>query len=270
MKMNLYKKLCTVLVLMLILTSLSYAVGETTLYLLGAGKNGAAYQMLTQSHPEVNVETESNIFESTTEMINAILTGEFPYDTFVMRSNSFDVKQMFIKGYCADVSASSLLQSELKKMYEPIEQFLTHDGNIRGIPFNFYMEYYAYNPDAWAVAGLLEEDVPTSFDEYLVFLEAWTEHIKENPEDGICVCNTFDSDLYGEHSYINYLVDQLLTNYIMQCNYAEETIRFDTPLFRDMLERCQKVGADLYIHEPELKTDLSLFDDLYGMHICLI
>ncbi len=172
---------------------------------------------------------------------------------------------MLVKGYCADVSDSSVLSSELGKMYEPIEQLLTHDGHIHGIPSYFYMGYYTYDPDAWAAAGLSEEDVPTSFDEYLDFLEAWTERIKEEPEDEISVCNLFDCELYGEHSYIEYLVDPLVTNYIMQCNYADEPLRFDTPLFRDMLERCQRIGTDLYANEPEQKAELGLFYDRYGM-----
>ena len=265
MKMNLHKKICAMLVFCLALTSLSFAMGETTLYLLGAGESEAECQMFTQAHPELTVKTQSNYFLSTNQMINAMLTGEFPYDTFVMTSNSFDVKQMFAKGYCAELSSSSVLTSKLEEMYEPIEQLVKLNGNIYGAPFYFHLRYYTYDPEAWAAAGFTEEDVPQSFEEYLDFLEAWVERIKEEPEDEFCVCNVFDSELYGEHSYISYLTDLLLTNYIMQCNYADEPLRFDTPLFREMLERCQIIGTDLYANETEQKTDMGFFYGLFGM-----
>ncbi|NLO84186.1 MAG: hypothetical protein GX096_01975 [Clostridiales bacterium] len=265
MKRTSRKIIGAMLVVILVLTSLSSAMGETTLYLMGTNEGNDEYQMFSQAHPEVTIETEPSFLQSSNEVVTAMLAGEFPYDVFVMTSNSFDIKQMFTKGYCADISGSSVLSAELEKMHKPIEQLLTHEEKIHGAPFYFHMDYYTYDPVAWAAAGFTEEDVPQSFEEYLDFLEAWVERIKEEPEDDICVSNLFDSELYGEGSYINYLTDSLLTNYIMQCNYADEPLRFNTPLFRNLLERCQKIGTDLYVNEPEQKTDLGLFYDLFGM-----
>ena len=259
------KRICALLAFALSLTVLFSAMGETNLYLGGADKNSAEYKLFTQNHPELTVDTETNIYLSTDEIISAFLTGEFPFDTFVMTSSSFDLKRMFSKGYCSPLSSSAVLTEKLSEMYEPIQRLLTHDGNIYGAPFHCYVGYYTYCPDAWAEAGLTAEDVPTSFVEYLDFLEAWAERIRDNPEDDISVSNTFDSEQYGEHSYISYLVDRLITNHIMQCNYAGEPLRFDTPLFRELLERCQSIGTDLYLYEPEQKADLALFEDLYGM-----
>ena len=103
-----------------------------------------------------------------------------------------------------------MLTEKLSEMYEPIQRLLTHDGNIYGAPFHCYVGYYTYCPDAWAEAGLTTEDVPTSFVEYLDFLEAWAERIRDNPEDDISVSNAFDSEQYGEHSYISYLVSRMI------------------------------------------------------------
>lgn len=265
MKNCFVKRICALLALALSLTALSPAMGETTLYLGGADKNSAEYKLFTQTHPELTVDTETNIYLSTDEIISAFLTGEFPFDTFVMTSSSFDLKQMLSKGYCSPLSGSSVLTKKLGEMYEPIQRLLTHDGNIYGAPFHCYVGYYTYRPDAWAEAGLTEQDVPASFVEYLDFLEAWAERIRDTPEDDISVCNAFDSEQYGEHSYVSYLVDRLVTSHIMQCNYADEPLRFDTPLFRELLERCQSIGTDLYLYEPEQKAELALFEDLYGM-----
>ena len=260
-----FKRICALLTLALSLTALSPAMGETALYLGGSDKNSAEYKAFVSKHQEITVNTESNIYYSTDEIIGAFVTGEFPFDTFVMTSSSFDLKQIMAKGYCAPLSGSAVLSDELEKMYGPIQQLLTSDGNLYGAPFMCYVGYYTYRPEAWEAAGLSEEDVPASFKEYLDFLEAWVERIREKPEDEISVCNGFDSDLYGANSYISYLVDRLVSNHIMQCNYLIEPLRFDTPVFRQLLTRCQSIGADLYTYEPEQKGNFALFEDLHGM-----
>ena len=253
------------MIFVLCFTLFTNAFGETQLYLGGSDKNSAEYKAFVKAHPEITVQTETNIYLSTDEIINAFLTGEFPFDTFVMTSTSFDIQLLMAKGYCSPLADSAVLRTELDQMYSPIQNLVSRDGAIYGAPFFCHVSYYTYRPEAWEAAGLTAEDVPTSFEEYLDFLEKWVARIRENPEDEISVSNLFDSDLYGEHSYISYLVDRLISNHIMQCNYAGEPLRFDTPLFRELLARCQSIGADLYKYEPEQKGNLGLFEDLYGM-----
>ena len=259
------RRICFMVAICLTILFQSSAIGETELFFEGSDQNSVAYQKFTKSHPECIVNTETNIYRSTNEIISALLTGEFPYDTFVMTTTSFDIKKLMKKGYCANLSESPVIQKELEQMYEPIQQQLTYEGKLYGAPFYCYIGYYAYRPDAWEAAGLTQEDVPTSFTELLDFLEAWVERIIDEPEDDISVCNAFASEAYGEDSYISYLVDHLIQNYIMDYNYANKPLRFDTPLFRNLLERCEKIGADLYLYEPRVKGDFALFEDLYGM-----
>lgn len=259
------KRIYAILMLCLTIIVQSAALGETELHFEGSDPNSTAYQRFIESHPECIVNTQTNIYRSTNEVISALLTSEFPYDTFVMTTTSFDIKKLMAKGYCSDLSESPILQKELDKMYEPIQQLLFYEGKSYGAPFYCYIGYYAYHPDAWEAAGLTDEDVPTSFTGLLNFLEAWVERIKDEPEDGISVCNTFDSDQYGPQSYIGYLVDRLMKNYIMDSNYADEPLRFHTPLLKGLLERCQNIGMDLYRYEPAVKGEFGLFDDLHGM-----
>lgn len=225
----------------LIIMFQSSATGETELFFEGSDKSSAAYRMFTKSHPECIVNTETNIYRSTNEIISALLTSEFPYDTFVMTTTSFDIKKLMEKGYCADLSESSVIQKELEEMYEPIQQLLSYEGKSYGAPFYCYIGYYVYRPDAWEAAGLTDEDIPTSFTELLNFLEVWVERIKDEPEDDISVCNSFASETLREDSYITYLVDRLIKNYIMDLNYADKPLRFDTPLFRNLLCTCNRI-----------------------------
>lgn len=265
MKKLLSIALCAVMLSCALLTGPASARGERSLYLGGCGQADKAYWELVKAYPDVTVRTSSNIYLSTNEIINAFVCGEFPFDTFRMNSSSFDFRKMIEKGYCGKLTESAFLRGEAERMLPSVQRLILRDGELYGVPSLCNIQYYMYNPDAWEAAGLSEADVPASFEEYLDFLEAWAERIRVNPEYEISVCNAFDSEQYGAHSYILHLVDLLLSNYIMQCNYAGEPLRFDTPTFRTLLTRCQEIGAALYAYEPEEKGDLALFDVRNGM-----
>lgn len=85
--------------------------------------------------------------------------------------------------------------------------------------------------------------------------------IREQPLDHISVINTFDEEQYGEHSYILFLTRLLIENHMLQCSYAGDPLHFDTPLFRELLARCQSIGRQLYILEPAQKGAYALLED---------
>ena len=70
--------------------------------------------------------------------------------------------------------------------------------------------------------------------------------------DHISVINTFDEEQYGDHSYILFLTRLLIENHMLQCSYAGEPLHFDTPLFRELLARCQSIGRQLYFQPPSV------------------
>lgn len=239
--------------------------GEIVLRFEGSDSHSAAYQTFINKHPEVTAETVSNIYLSTDEIISALLSGEFQYDTFGMTSSSFDVQKMIAKGYCAPLSGSPSIKEGLSQMYTPIQEIVQSQGDIYGLPFMCYIGYFGYYPDGWEAAGLDADQVPTTFLELLDFLEAWVERIKDEPESNISICNTFDSDFYNQYSYTSYLVDLLLKYYIMQWDYEGKPLQFNTQELRDTLKRCQEIGEALYTYEPIEKGEYQLFGELHGM-----
>lgn len=244
----------------------SQAWAEATLSFGGCDVKNEAYQRFAQAHPDVTVKAEGNIYLSTVEMITAFLTGEFPFDTFVMTTSSFDIRQLMRKGYLGDLSDSAALMEGIAAMYAPIQQQVMIDEALYGVPFSCYIGYYAYDAEAWAAAGFTQEDVPASFTAYLDFLERWIARIKTAPEPGISICNTFDMEQYGPHSYVRYLTELLIKNHLMQRGFSGEPIRFDTPCFLPLLERCEKIGRALYALEPDtVKGDMALFFEAHGM-----
>lgn len=260
------KRIVLQLILLWVVAGLLSTACAESLSIEGMGEGHPAYAAFSEAHPDVTIDTFShNQFYSTNQVLNQLVTGEFPYDVFSMEFNTFNVRKLIDKGYCADVSDSAFIQQELRQMYPSIVEQVSQDGKLYGVPDEVRISYYAYNPQAWEAAGLSQEDVPTSFTGLLDFLEKWVERISENPEDQISVCYTFDADLYGEHSYVLYLTDRLIESHVMQCSYANEPIRFNTPEFRDLLGRCEKIGRALYQCEPVKKGSMQLFDNVSGM-----
>ena len=118
--------------LILAVLSVSTAQGEILLNLGGSDSNSAEYKEFIEKHPEIAVTTETNIYLSTDEIINAFLTGEFPFDTFVMTSSSFDIQQLMAKGYCAPLTGSSVLHAEMDQMTLTLALIdLNNDENTR-------------------------------------------------------------------------------------------------------------------------------------------
>ena len=74
------RRICVMAAICLTILFQSSAIGETELFFEGSDKNSAAYQKFVKSHPECIVNTETNIYRSTNEIISALLTGEFPCD----------------------------------------------------------------------------------------------------------------------------------------------------------------------------------------------
>ena len=168
--MRIAKKAALMLVIVLV-GLYSQAFAEISLTFGGCDTKREEYQRFVEAHPEVTVHAASNIYLSTTEIVNAFLTGEFAFDTFVMTTSSFDMQQLMQKGYCGALSESPVICDQLAEMYTPIQQQVLSQETIYGVPFSCYIGYYAYDPKAWEAAGLSEGDAPQSFTEYLDFLE---------------------------------------------------------------------------------------------------
>ncbi len=237
------------------------ALAERSVCFYGFDTNSTEYAGFTKQHPDVNIRADSTVYYNTQQILNGFITGELPYDVFTLSTDSFNIYSLMEKGYLAPVTANESIQSAMESMYAPFREQLSYEGALYGVPYGCSISYYAYDPDAWAEAGFTAEDAPTSFTSYLDFLERWVRRIQEEPEDDICVYGYFDEEQYGPHSYILYLVQRLMDQHILQSNYSNQPLRFDTDEFRTLLERCQRIGKDLYTYEPKQNGTYSLFTD---------
>ncbi len=259
-----FKRLFLLMLVFCMLTGNAFAERSVCFY--GFNSSSPGYTYFVKTHPGIKVRKNKTVYYNTQQILNGFITGELPYDVFTLWSNSFDIRLLMEKGYLAPITGNENIQSAMEGMYAPFREQLSYNGVLYGVPYKCSISYYAYDPDAWAAAGLTAEDVPTSFTGYLNFLEQWINRIQETPEDDIRVCGYFDEEQYGAHSYTLYLVQLLMDNHILQSSYSNQPLRFDTDEMKALLERCQSIGRELYVCEPAQGGTYSLFTDASSFH----
>lgn len=202
--------------------------------------------------PEVQVDAEdSTYFETSEGMITAFVAHTFPYDVFNLET-TLDYASIMDKGYCLDLSGNEVIRSTIEKLY-PVyyEQCVSEVGAIYAIPRTLQFNYCKLNTEVLAETGFELEQVPGTFPEFLDFLEAWVAFVQDEPTMTAIQGGAYwgDQSFYTSSSYTSLLVENLLSEYIMQKDWAGEPLRFSDPKLIALLERCKSVGADLYTYD---------------------
>ena len=249
--------------------SISSAQAESTLKL-----NGVNTQFLgdfSQHHTDVKLNEEDYKYYATTgEIVSDLLLGAFDYDVFEMSNAFIDYRMIMEKGYCLDISSSEIIQNAIQQLHPVFAEQCVVDGKIFTMPHCMQMNYMAISSEALEQAGIKNVERPTTFPEFLDFLEMWIAYLQENPDCEVamlCMGHWGDPSWYYPDSYTSFLVEQLLLNYMMQKEYAGETISFDDEELILLLERCYQIGQDLYLYDPAVQVSTSVLQRVESMII---
>ena len=151
-----------------------------------------------------------------------------------------------------DLSGSAIIREYVSRMMPWARALVTSpDGSIRALPMTGSVRCFSVRLDGWAAAGFTVADVPQSYDELLTFLEGWCNRLEQNPSQPARVCDlTYWNTGFASCNHGYWLMELLLTSHALQCHYAGEPLRFDTPEFIEMARRTRAVGQRLYRLEP--------------------
>ncbi len=248
------KRLFSFLAILLCLSLACPALAETmvTYYCgLSSSTQKDAYEAFHARYPNVTFEESKYVGQnrSGSELAGLMLTREFDADVFAMHNYQFDLQTLYQKGYCVDLSSSSVIRDFLSRVHPRIAEACMRDGKIYAVPDAVFIRYYSVG-QGWAEAGYTAEDVPDTFPKLLDFLERWCDRIEEEPMvergHGVATLAGLDEDTYSSGFYIEWLADLLLDNYIMQRQYAGLPLDFSDPELLALMERVKTVGARLY------------------------
>lgn len=242
-----FKRLAAAVCCLVMLLSAASASGETLYVQVGSDESEAAF---LKKHPEVTVEyvdasKMDTINMSTSELNTKLLTGEIACDAYSVYTSYQDVQAMIDKGFVMDLSSSQIITDAVNRMWPSMRDQVMKDGKIYGVPSSASDIYVLMcREEEFRDAGFDEQDVPHSFEDFLDFLDNWIARNEEEPQS-FQIYRMWDYTVYDQYTYTKWLVDKLMTQYIMQLQYAGKPLRFDDPRLVEFLERCATIGAKL-------------------------
>lgn len=256
-------KLRTAALLMLALLLAATAAGaEVTLRLNGV--NTRYTGDFAAQHPDVALADDAYTYYATTgELAAALQSGDFGYDAFELCSVCVDVHAIMAQGHCLDLSGSEAIRSAVESLHPVFAAQCMLDDKIYAVPHTLQLNYLSLSAEALAQAGLGDLPCPSTYPEFLDFLEAWLAHLAANPGSSTALLGRAywgDGSFYHSDSYTAFLVDQLLENYLMQQEYAGEPAWFDPEVLVPLLERSRRIGQALYQADPGIRGDASLVE----------
>ena len=229
---------------------LSSACAETVL----RTRNFDNPEAFMEAHPGVRVEVIEG-YRKADQLLNMLMTHSMDEDMFSMSTYNTDVANVIDKGFCLDLSGNEGIREAVGRMYPALQELVTRDGGIYGVPFSVTIEAELIcNAEVWQEMGYTAADVPKSFPALLDFLESWV--VRNEIENLDCsVRGSLDETIYNQYTYPQMLVGWLMDSWTQQKMHAGEPMHFNDPVLIELLERSKKVGSAIYRYcEPSVRV----------------
>lgn len=197
------------------------------------GEYGSSgHQAFLKAYPQANVTVYEDYFESLEDFTAAMVSGTNAIDVLRLNSQYTPISRLIDKGYAQDLSAYPELMAQIARMDTRLTAFATRDGKVFGMPVDLNANAIGYYKSAWKDVGLTQDDLPTTFVEFLDFVADWqANYAEDNPEYMIT------DDGSSRQTILSWLTD---TYYAHQVREGGD-VRFDTPLFRTLMEHFEAI-----------------------------
>lgn len=238
-----------ILLCLALLLTMGIATAETVrLKVIGNYVPYEDFENYMKEHPDVVIEDYPT--DSSIELVEAVLTNTDDADMyFLSPSIGQGYLAMRDRGFLAPIEDEALLNF-VNSLEPSLLPGLMHDGQICAIPFDCMLQRAMYYvPQAWNQLGLAEEEIPTSWTEFLNFLaEDWPKLAEEHPEVDIFA---------GDQQPRNILVRIQEDYYTYHATRGD--LSFDTPEFRAIIEAFARVDWDALLEKPPEQRRNGLF-----------
>lgn len=152
------------------------------------------------------------------------------------------------KGYCADLSGYPKLAAFVNDLYPAYRDAVTGpNGEIFALPYDaFSYDGFFINKTVMEEMELTMEELPTNMVELCAFVTRWNDEFVEK---------------FPNYNVIEYFADYkksmfnlMFNRYIAYCNAIGEDVKFDTPVFRELiaaLEAMQSKEIEESLKSPD-------------------
>lgn len=223
-------------------------VKSTTTLAYPEGHNALQY---LAEHPDVSIEETRWDYDTTLDLASRMTTRTFDTDIYFLDYGSINRETMMSKGFCLDLSGSDILMGMVGRMYPSIAEQLMFEGHLYAWPTDMTFTCVRIDPDAWEEAGLTSADVPDTLAGFLDFAEDWCDRLENDPNLGFHIMGGMDGygEMFAERKdalYVDWLLELLIHQAVMQQQYAGEVLHFDDEEIQDLIRRCDAVGRRIY------------------------
>ena len=201
-----------------------------------------AYYAFSAEYGDVDVV----MVEQVEDVVQAMMNRSPDVDIYCLSVDSAEYEAVYSRGYMAELTESEELSAFIDSLYPFAREACVKDGELLGVPVEFYVSSMGYDPEAFARLGLTEEDVPTTWQAFFESLEPLAAKAAE--VEGMTLFDGFED--YGSARFM--LLDTMLASYMAYISQPENELAFDTEAFRGALNACEAVDwTALGLAEPE-------------------
>lgn len=162
---------------------------------------------LSSANPDVEVVLVRE-YTTENEVITAMMNKSSATDVYILNMSDKQYNALYSRGYLADLSGSEKLTALTERMYPAFREASLRDGKTAAMPVDAWGYTMGYNAETAEKVGLKPEDLPTTWDGYLTFLETTVPAVlAEHPE-----IRAFSYDMCAEDMRYELLMD-LITAY---------------------------------------------------------
>ena len=201
-----------------------------------------AYYAFSAEYGDVDVV----LVEQVEDVVQAMMNRSADVDIYCLSVDSAEYEAVYSRGYMAELTESEELSAFIDSLYPFAREACVKDGELLGVPVEFYVDSMGYDPEAFARLGLTEEDVPTTWQAFFESLEPLAAKVAE--VEGMTLFDGFED--YGSARYM--LLDTMIASYMAYISQPGSELAFDTEAFRGALNACEAVDwTALGLAEPE-------------------
>lgn len=211
--------------------------GVNVLAITGNLDNGNILQNVLMEMDDVVLRHDDTLkqqFIDGEQLATLFITGAVNFDLMIMGTYGFDLDKLIEKGYLADLSGSALISEHTGKLEEGIRQGVTRNDGIYAVPATLMLVPVSAYVNNFEAAGLA---IPKTIPELVDLYVDWYDHLAEElPE--------FRLSSSGSDYVKTELLRTVLDAYMDTTLAAGQELVFDTPLFREILQKIQSIQSD--------------------------
>ena len=150
---------------------------------------------------------------------------------FSLTTNANPIARLIEKGYAADLSGYPELMAVAGRVDARFTDSVMRDGKLYGLPVSLYTNGMGVNADTMEKLGLTQEDLPTTWLEFLDFAANFHyDYGEENADVAL-----MDLNMRGS------LFQMIREQYVAAQLRDTGSISFDTPLFRKLMQALEAI-----------------------------